>query len=307
VSFIDEHADRRDGGLRWGVEPVCRVLSEHGLQIAPATYYAAKTRPPSARRQRDEQLKPRIAAVHAANYGVYGVRKMHAALRRDGVVIGRDQLLRLMRELGLQGVRRGKPRRTTRADAGASRPADLVQRQFSADRPDRLWVCDLTYLRTWTGFAYLALVVDVFSRRIVGWALATHMRTDLPLEALEMAIWTRQHRVTGLVHHTDAGSQYLSIRYAETLAAAGAVPSVGSIGDSYDNALAESTIGQLKAELIERCGPWRTTEQLEFAVFEYLDWWNHRRLHGEIGMIPPVEKETRYYARAQPLPAAGSQ
>src|SRR5512142_351878 len=175
------------------------------------------------------------------NYGGYGVRKMLAALRRDGVEVGQDQVGRLMRELGLQGVRRGRPKRTTVASAGQSvRPADLVGRNLSAQRPDQLWVCDLTYLRTWVGFAYLALVIDVFSRRILGWALATHMRTDLPLEALEMAIWTRQHRVAGLVHHTDAGSQYLAIRYAETLAAAGAVPSVGSVGDSFDNALAES-------------------------------------------------------------------
>jgi len=162
-------------------------------------------------------------------------------------------------------------------------------------------------IRTWVGFAYLALVVDVFSRRIVGWALATHMRTDLPLEALEMAIWTRQGQVDGLIQHTDAGSQYLAIRYADTLAAAGALPSVGTVGDSYDNAMAESTIGQLKAELIHRRGPWRTVAQLEYAVFEYLDWWNHRRLHGELGMLTPAEKETQHYAQPRPLSEAGSQ
>jgi len=271
VRFIDENAARTDGGLRWGVEPICTVLCEHGLRIAPATYYAAKTRPASPRKVRDEQLKWQLAELHAANYGVYGVRKMHAALRRGGVDIGRDQTGRLMRELGLVGVRRGKPKRTTYADKSAVRPADLVNRQFRAERPDQLWVCDLTYIRTWVGFAYLALVVDVFSRRIVGWALATHMRTDLPLEALEMAIWTRQGQVDGLIQHTDAGSQYLAIRYADTLAAAGALPSVGTVGDSYD-AMAESTIGQLKAELIHRRGPWRTVAQLEYAVFEYLDW-----------------------------------
>jgi putative transposase len=166
----------------------------------------------------------------------------------------------------------------------------------------------MTYIRTWVGFAYLALVIDVFSRRIVGWALAGHMRTELPLEALELAIWTRQQAdLSGLVQHTDAGSQYLAIRYGETLAAAGAVASVGTVGDSYDNALAESTIGQIKAELIKRRGPWRTHEQLEFAVFEYIDWWNHRRLHGEIGMIPPVEAETAYYRQTRPLETAGTQ
>jgi putative transposase len=313
VRFIDEHKTRRvDGGLRWGVEPICKVLSGHGLAIAPATYYAAKTRPRSARAIRDQQLKQVIVEVHQDNYGVYGARKMQAALRRErGIGIGRDQTARLMRELGLRGVRRGRVKRTTVADDGAARPADLVDRAFHADRPDQLWVVDLTYIRTWVGFAYLAVVVDVFARRIVGWALATHMRTDLPLEALEMAIWTRRrHGVTdlaGLVHHGDRGSQYTSIRYTERLAEAGVLPSVGSGGDSYDNAMAESTIGQLKAELIYRRGPWRTVEQLEYALFEYLDWWNHRRLHGEIGLVPPAEKEAAYYAQPPALAEAGAQ
>jgi putative transposase len=207
VRFVEEHKDRTDGGLRWGVEPICRVLAEQGWQIAPATYYAAKSRPPSARAARDELLKQLIAEVHAANYGVYGGRKVHAALRREGEQVGRDRVGRLMRGLGLAGVRRGKPKRTTTADERAARPADLVQRRFRAARPDQLWVCDLTYIRTWVGFAYLAVVIDVFSRRIVGWALATHLRTDLPLEALEMAIWTRRQHLGGLVHHTDRGSQ----------------------------------------------------------------------------------------------------
>ena len=209
MSFVDEHKNRRvQGGLRWGVEPICAVLTEHNLAIAPATYYAAKTRAPSPRAVRDLELKTTIERVHAANYGVYGVRKMHAALRRDGVEIGRDQTGRLMRELGLAGARRGKFKRTTTPDATAGRPADLVNREFRAARPDQLWVCDLTYIRTWTGFGYLALVIDVFSRRVVGWSLAGHMRTELPLEALELAIWTRQqHGLDGLIHHTDAGSQ----------------------------------------------------------------------------------------------------
>lgn len=312
MRFVDEHADRVDGGLRWGVEPICRVLSEHGLKIAPATYYAARSRPPSARAVRDQRLKPVIAWVHAANYGVYGAEKMQAALRRErGITIGRDQTARLMRELGLEGVRRGKPKRTTVADGSAARPADLVQRNFYATRPNQLWVVDLTYIRTWVGFTHLALVVDVFSRRVVGWALATHLRTDLPLEALEMAIWTRRRHgiadLTGLVHHGDRGSQYLSIRYTDTLTAAGVLGSVGTVGDSYDNALAESTIGQIKTELIGRRGPWRTVEQLEFAIFEYLEWWNHRRLHGEIGMTPPVDKEAAYYAQPSALTEAGTQ
>lgn len=293
--------------MRWGVEPICVVLSEHELPIAPATYYAARSRPPSPRTTRDERLKPRIAELHTAHYGVYSVRKMHAVLHRNGVTIGRDQTGRLMRERGLTGGRRGKPKRTTRPDETQARPADLVQRRFRAQRPDQLWVCDLTYLRTWVGFVYLALVIDVFSRRIVGWAVATHLRTDLPLEALEMAIWTRYHRVTGLVHHSDRGTQYLSIRYTDTLAAAGALPSVGSAGDSYDNAPAESTIGQLKAELVHRRGPWRSVAQLEFALFEYLDWWNHQRLHGEIGMIPPAEKEAAHYAQRRSPTRAGSE
>jgi transposase InsO family protein len=302
IRFIDEHKDR------FGVEPLIGVLrgTDAGF-LSVSGYYAAKTRPPSARAVADAALCEQITAVHAANYSVYGVRKMHTALHRAGVEIGRDRLARLMRQLGLQGVRRGKPKRTTIADSAAARPADLVRRQFHAGRPNQLWVCDLTYIRTWVGFAYLALVIDVYSRRLVGWALTTHLRTDLPLEALEMAIWARNQRLDGLIHHSDAGSQYTAIRYTDTLAGVGALPSVGSVGDSYDNALAESTIGQLKAELIHRRGPWRTVEQLEYALFEYIDWWNHRRLHGEIGMRTPTETEAAYYAQLRPLAEAGTQ
>ena len=312
MSFVDENKNRAVGGRRWGVESICRVLCEQGIKIAPATYYAAKSRPRSARAVRDEQLKAVIAEVHEQNYGVYGARKMRAALRREKQIeIGRDQTARLMRELGLQGVRRGKVKRTTVVEETAPRPADLVEREFHAERPDQLWVVDLTYIRTWAGFAYLALVIDVFARQVVGWALATHLRTSLPLEALEMAIWAR-HRagitsLDGLIHHGDRGSQYLSITYTERLAQAGAIGSVGSKGDSYDNALAESTIGQIKAELIYRRGPWRTIEQLEFAIFEYLDWRNHRRLHTEIGVIPPAEKEALYHLQTPDLAEAGSQ
>jgi transposase InsO family protein len=310
IRFIDEHKDR------FGVEPIVDVLREASADgdagfLSVSGYYAALRRPPSARAVRDEQLKDRIGQVHRDNYGVYGVRKMHAALTRDGLQVGRDQTARLMRDLGLQGVRRGKPKRTTIVDTTAQRAADLVQRRFAAAAPDRLWVCDLTYIRTWLGFAYLALVIDVYSRRIVGWSLAGHMRTELPLEALEHALWQRRERehrdLNGLVHHSDRGSQYTAIRYTDRLLAAGASPSVGSVGDSYDNALAESTIGQIKAELIHRRGPWRTLEQLEFALFEYLDWWNHRRLHSEIGMTTPAECETNYYRQNQPLTGATAQ
>lgn len=302
IRFVD---DARDC---FGVEPICRVLgaTEAGFLTASG-YRAAKARPLSARARRDADLKEVITQVHASNYGVYGVRKMHAALRRADVEVGRDQTGRLMRELGLAGARRGRGKRTTVADETAPRPADLVQRQFTASRPNQLWVTDITYVRTWAGWAYLALVIDVYSRMVVGWALTTHLRTELALEALEMAIWARDDRLDGLVHHSDRGSQYTAIRYADTLAGVAAVASVGSRGDSYDNALAESTIGQIKTELIHRRGPWRTVAALEFAVFEYLDWWNHRRLHSEIGDLPPAEKEALYYAQ-HPTPAgAGTQ
>ncbi|HEV8174912.1 MAG TPA: IS3 family transposase [Actinoplanes sp.] len=302
IRFVDEHKDR------FGVEPLIGVLrgTDAGF-LSVSGYYAAKTRPPSARAIADAALAKPITAVHEANYSVYGVRKMHDALRREDVPIGRDHLARLMRRLGLAGVRRGKPKRTTIADTAAARPADLVRRQFSAARPNQLWVCDLTYIRTWVGFAYLALVIDVYSRRLVGWALTTHLRTDLPLEALEMAVWARNERLDGLIHHSDAGSQYTAIRYTDTLAGVGALPSVGSVGDSYDNALAESTIGQIKTELIHRRGPWRSVEQLEYALFEYIDWWNHRRLHGEIGMRTPAETEAAHYAQTASLTEAGTQ
>jgi putative transposase len=300
--FVDEHRDR------FGVEPICRVLQGTAAGfLSVSGYYAARSRAPSPRAVRDGELAEAIRRVHAANYGVYGIRKMHAALRREGLPVGRDRTARLMRRLGLHGVRRGKPARTTTAAAPAACPADLVQRRFSASRPNQLWVCDITYLRTWVGFAYLALVIDVYSRRVVGWALTTHLRAELPLQALQMAIWGRDERLDGLIHHSDRGSQYTAIRYTDTLTDIAAAASVGSRGDSYDNALAESTIGQIKAELINRLGPWRTVDQLEYALLEYLDWWNHRRLHGEIGMIPPAEKETAYYRDQQAPAQAGTQ
>jgi putative transposase len=244
--MIDAHRER------FGVEPICRVL-----EVPTSTYYAHKQHQPSARTRRDARLKAEIERIWKANFEVYGARKVWRQLQREGIGVARCTVERLMGELGLQGVVRGKPKRTTVADPQAQRPADLVCRDFTAQRPNQLWVADLTYVRTWSGFCYAAFIIDAFSRMIVGWQLASHLRTDLALDALEMAIWRRQAQLDGLVHHSDRGGQYLSIRYTERLAEAGAVTSVGSRGDSFDNALAESTIGLYKTELIRRRGPWR--------------------------------------------------
>jgi putative transposase len=283
--FIEVHRDR------WGVEPICRVL-----QVAPSTYYAARGRPPSARALGDAQLKVDIKRVWDANFQVYGARKVWRQLGREGIAVGRDRVARLMGELGIAGVVRGKPRRTTTPAEAAERPADLVERDFSAPAPNRLWVADLTYVATWAGFAYVAFIIDAFSRMIVGWRVATTLRATLALDALEMAVWARQHGgLDGLVHHSDRGVQYLAIRYTERLAEEGAVTSVGSRGDSYDNALAEAVNGLYKAELIGPRGPWRTAEQVELATLGWVQWWNQRRLHGAIGDIPPAEHEAIYY------------
>ncbi len=282
-TFIDDTRER------FGVEPICEVL-----QAAPSTYYARQTRLASARSLRDEELRKEIKRVFEANYSVYGARKVWRQLKREGVAVAKCTVERLMAEMGLQGARRGKRKRTTTSDPSAARPADLVDRQFTATRPNALWVADLTYVRTWMGHCYVALVIDAFSRMIVGWSLATHLRTELPLEALEMAIWRRQEALDGLVHHSDAGSQYLSIRYTERLAEAGIAPSVGSVGDSYDNALAETTIGLYKTELIEPHRPWRTAQEVELATLEWVDWFNHRRLHSACGDLPPAEFERRH-------------
>jgi putative transposase len=280
TDFIEAHRER------FGVEPICRVL-----QAAPSTYYAARRRPLSARRVRDEPLKLQLRHVHAEHRGVYGARKLWRQLQRDGIAVARCTVERLMRELGLAGAVRGKARRTTVADESAPRPADLVERDFRAARPNRLWVADLTYVRTRSGFVYVALIVDVHSRYIVGWQASRSMRTDLALDALEQALWARPGPFDGLVHHSDRGEQYLSIRYTERLAEVGAVVSVGSRGDSYDNALAESAIGLYKAELVRPRGPWRGLDDLELATLEWVDWYNHRRLHGAIGYLPPAEYE----------------
>jgi putative transposase len=284
VSFIQTHRDR------WGIEPICRVL-----QVAPSTYYAARSRPPSIRALRDAELKVEIHRVWKDNFEVYGARKVWRQLGREGVAVGRDRVARLMGELGICGVVRGKPRRTTIAAETADRPADLVERNFSAPAPNRLWVADLTYVATWAGFAYVAFIIDAFSRMIVGWRVATTLRAELALDALEMAVWARQGGLDGLVHHSDRGVQYLAIRYTERLAEEGAVASVGSRGDSYDNALAEAVNGLYKAELIGRRGPWRSAEQVELATLAWVQWWNERRLHSAIGDIPPAEYEAIYY------------
>jgi putative transposase len=289
IAFIDGHKDR------FGVEPICRVLP-----IAPSTYHAARRRPSSARAVRDGELKAEIARVHAEHFGVYGARKVWRQLYREGITVARCTVERLMSELGLEGVRRGKPRRTTTPGAAAARPADLVERDFSASRPNQLWVADLTYVATWLGFVYVAFVIDAFSRFIVGWQASRSLRTDLALDALEMAIWRRRGGLDGLVHHSDMGSQYLSIRYTERLGQAGAVTSVGSRGDSYDNALAETIIGLYKSELIRRRGPWKGIDQVEYATLEWVDWFNHRRLLEPIGHLPPAEFEAAYQRREDP-------
>ena len=262
------------------------------------TYYAAKARPPSARSVRDGELKPEIVRVHRDNFGVYGAAKVWAQLNREGISVARCTIERLMRELGLRGAVRGKPVRTTVGDDAAERPRDLVDRDFAAPAPNRLWVADLTYVRTWSGFVYVAFITDVFSRRIVGWQASRSLKTDLALDALEQAIWSRQRDgadLDQLVHHSDRGVQYLSIRYTERLAEDGVVNSVGSRGDSYDNALAETINGLYKTELVRNQGPWRGLDDLEIATLEWVDWFNHRRLFHELGRIPPAEFEDLYY------------
>jgi putative transposase len=294
ITYIDEHRGS------FGVEPICQTLA-----IAPSSYYAARVRPPSARSVRDAALSADIGRLHRANYAVYGARKLWHALRREGTQVGRDQVGRLMRGLGISGAVRGKVRRTTISSELAPRPADLVERVFAAAAPNRLWVADITYVSTWAGFAYTAFVIDVFSRTIVGWRVSLTLRAELALDALEMAIWSRRAAdLAGLVHHSDRGVQYLAIRYTERLADEGAVTSVGSRGDSYDNALAESVNGLYKSELIRARGPWRTADAVELATAAWVAWWNAERLHGACGDIPPAEYEAAYHQRLQAATAA---
>ena len=301
TAFVDAHRGRATAGLRWGVEPVCEALA-----AAPSSYYAARRRPPSARRLRDERLKAEVLRVFEANYRAYGARKVWRQLNREGAAVARCTVERLMREMGLAGRVRGRRARTTVPGAAAARPADLVGRRFAAAAPNRLWVADITYVATWSGFAYAAFVTDVFSRRIVGWRVSNTLRADLALDALEMAVWTRRGEpLDGLVHHSDRGVQYLSIRYTERLAAERAVASVGSRGDSYDNALAESVIGLYKAELVGPQGPWRAVDDVELATLGWVDWWNTRRLHSAVGDVPPAEFEADWRAEARPGDARG--
>jgi putative transposase len=288
VSFIDDHRHLH------GVEPICAMLP-----IAPSVYYEHKARQADPehlpeRARRDAYLRDEIRRVWDDNFQVYGARKVWRQLIRDEVAVARCTVERLMREMGLSGAVRGKKFKTTTPGDEASRPADLVKRNFSASRPNELWIADLTYVSTWHGFAYVAFVIDVFARMIVGWCLSNSLKTDLPLTALEQAVFGRKD--TGpLVHHSDRGSQYLSIRYTERLADTGIVPSVGSVGDSYDNAMAETVIGLYKTEVINKQGPWKHRQAVEFATLAWVDWFNNRRLLEPIGNIPPVELEQAYY------------
>jgi putative transposase len=291
TSFIDEHRGE------YGVEPICRVLP-----IAPSTYHerARQRRDPSRlspRAQRDEAMKPEVQRVFDSNFKVYGVRKVWRQMQREGFDIARCTVERLMKKMGLQGVIRGKRVRTTVPDKAAPCPLDHVNRKFRVERPNVLWVSDFTYVATWAGFVYVAFVIDVYARYIVGWRVSRTAHASFVLDALEQAIHDRRpvHR-GGLIHHSDRGSQYVSIKYTERLAEAGIEPSVGSVGDSYDNALAETINGLYKAEVIHRRGPWRSFEAVEYATLEWVDWFNHRRLLEPIGNIPPAEAEARYYA-----------
>jgi putative transposase len=299
IAFIDEHR------ILHGVEPICRVLP-----IAPSTYHAhaARRADPGklpARAQRDVTLKSEIRRVYEENFRVYGVRKVWRQLLREGITVARCTVVRLMRTMGLRGVVRGKKVRTTISNAAAPCPLDRVNRQFKAPRPNALWVSDFTYVATWAGFVYVAFVIDVFARRIVGWRVSRTAHAGFVLDALEQALHERRPvRGSGLIHHSDRGVQYVSIKYTERLAAAGIEPSVGSVGDSYDNALAETINGLYKAEVIHRRGPWRSVEAVEFATLEWVDWFNNRRLLAPIGNIPPAEAEAAYYAQLEMTPIA---
>ncbi|MEV6902151.1 IS3 family transposase [Amycolatopsis sp. NPDC051372] len=299
VAFVDSQREEH------GVQPVLQALAQTPAEIAPSTYYAARSRPESARAARDRELTGTIKRVHQDNYGVYGARKVWAELHREGVDVARCTVERLMRENGLRGLLRDKSPRTTRPATETSRPADLVNRDFTATRANELWVADITYVRTTAGWVYAAFVLDVFSRLIVGWQVATSLYTDLALDALQMAIWRRQAAdadLTGLVHHSDRGVQYRALRYTQRLDEAEAVTSVGSKGDSYDNAMAEGFNSLYKAELVRNKGPWRGIDDLEIATIEYIDWYNNRRLHGELGHVPPAEYEA-LHAMTHPVTA----
>lgn len=290
IAFIDEHREV------YGVEPICKVLP-----IAPSTYHdhVAKRRDPAKRSdrvKRDEVIKIEIRRVFEENFRVYGVRKVWRQLKREGIAVARCTVARLMKAMGLQGVVRGKRAKTTISDAAVPCPLDRVNRQFAADHPNSLWVSDFTYVATWSGFVYVAFVIDVYARRIVGWRASRTATAGFVLDALEQALHARCPIDGGLVHHSDRGAQYVSIKYTERLAEVGIEPSVGSVGDSYDNALAETVIGLFKTEVIHRRGPWRSFNAVEYATLEWVDWFNNRRLLEPIGNIPPAEAEAQYYA-----------
>jgi putative transposase len=294
VSFVDEN--RNDHG----VEPICRQLP-----MAPSTYYNHKARAANPERlpkrvKRDWRLGTEIRRVYEDNFRVYGARKVWRQMTLEGIEAARCTVERLMRRLGLQGVRRGAKRGTTISDATQQRPLDLVNRQFIATRPNQLWVADITFVATWPGLVYVAFVIDVFARYIVGWRVSRSLRTDLVLDALEQALWSRKRMVTeDLIRHSDRGSQYLSIRYSDRLGEANILPSVGSVGDSYDNAMAETINGLYKTEVIRHRGPWKQIEDVEYATLEWVDWFNHRRLLEPIGYVSPVEYEISYYESIQ--------
>jgi transposase InsO family protein len=293
IAFIDDHREV------YGVEPIGRILP-----IAPSTYHArlaqrADPATASPRTRHDLVLMAQIRRVHEANFGVYGTRKVWRQLAREGIAVARCTVERLMRQMGLRGAVRGKEIRTTIADKAAPCPADKVNRQFRAPHPNALWVSDFTYVATWQRFVYVAFIIDVFARRIVGWRVSRTAHADFVLDALEQALHDRRPVKGGLIHHSDRGSQYVAIRYTERLLEAGIEPSVGSVGDSYDNALAETINGLFKTEVIRRRGPWRNMEAVEFATLEWVDWYNNRRLLEPIGNMPPAEAEARYYAQLE--------
>ena len=310
IRFIDEHKDRRSGQLRWGIESIANTVG-----IAPSTYHAAKKRPPSARAIRDTELRPQILRVWEENLAVYGADKIWDQLNKDEIPVARCTVERLMRDMGLQGCRRGRVWvRTTVGDDALDRPADLVDRKFTAAAPNRLWVADLTYVKTHSGWVYVAFIVDVFSRMVVGWQASRSLKSDLAIDALEMAVFNRKRQgadLSALIHHSDRGVQYLSVRYSDRLADNTIVASVGSKGDSYDNALVESFNGLYKWELIYKQGPWRGLDDVEFATLTYVDWFNHRRLHGEIehgpGFTTPAAFEAAHYSQIVPANPAGTQ
>ena len=294
ANYIDENKDR------FGIEPICNVLP-----IAPSTYYEhkAKQRDPtrrSDREKRDAVLKPEIERVWQENFKVYGARKLWLQLNREEIDVARCTVARLMKIIGIQGVKRGRRTITTIAGNALDRPRDAVNRDFNASRPNALWVADLTYVATWRGFVYVAFVIDAFARRIVGWRVSNSLHRDIALDALEQALYDREAAQHGeLIHHSDRGVQYLSIRYTERLSEVGITPSVGSVGDSYDNALAETVIGLFKTELIRQQGPWRNVDDVEFATLRWVDWFNNKRLLEPIGDIPPAEKESEYYQQLE--------